>query len=204
MSTVLRHGSFSRHTWKINNCIALIRIIITFRNQTFLLSIFQSFEKYEFESIWRNAKARFYQISTFFPCFLFFLNRAEFSKMRLINGKWNIICSHVLIIFQRTFIFDCYSTAIKKTPIIWFKIVNFFKFVSEPQQRVRKLSQKNSSDVFVHFISLSIYQLDFRKFCPIQKEQKMLVFAENNSWNFSKYSQTHIWRNFHQISKTNT
>ena len=47
------------------------------------------------------------------------------------------------------------------------KIVGFFKFVGEIQ--VRKF------DVILHYISLSICPLHFQKFCPIQKQQKMLI-----------------------------
>ena len=38
------------------------------------------------------------------------------------------------------------------------------------QLLVQKRSQKNNHQLIVHFISLPIYQLDFQKFFPIQKQ----------------------------------
>ena len=50
------------------------------------------------------------------------------------------------------------------------KIVGFLKFVGEIQELVQKRSQKSNKDIIFHYISLSIYQLLFPKFCSIQKQ----------------------------------
>ena len=53
-------------------------------------------------------------------------------------------------------------------------MVGFLKVVGEIQHLGRKRSQKINYDAILLYISLPIYPLHFLKFCPIQKQQKML------------------------------
>ena len=79
----------------------------------------------------------------------------------------------------------CSSSTNFKKPKISGKIVGFLKFVGEKQELVWKRSQKSNKHVILHYFLLSIYQLLFPKFCPIQKQQKnakkLTVFGKNNS-----------------------
>ena len=77
--------------------------------------------------------------------------------------------------FSNTLIFCehfCTSCCISVT--ILPEIVSFLKIVGKIRSLVRKRLQKSNSDVIFHYISLPIYPLHFLKFCPIQKQQKML------------------------------
>ena len=57
-----------------------------------------------------------------------------------------------------------------KKATISVKIVCFLKSVGELRQLIRKRSRKNNKDEIVDYISVPIYQVSFRKFCPMQKQ----------------------------------
>ena len=79
--------------------------------------------------------------------------------------------NYVLIFFCECF---CTSSCILETsfkkPTILPEIVEFFKFVGEMQELLRKRPQKNNKDVILNYISLPIYPLLFPKFYPMQKQ----------------------------------
>ena len=96
-----------------------------------------------------------------------FLNGEEFLKGKWIKRKLNIRQNYVLIVFRIS------PTNFKK-PTISDRIFGFLKFVGEMQEPLPKRSQKSHKEVILHYISLPIYPLLFRKFCLIQKQQKSL------------------------------
>ena len=78
------------------------------------------------------------------------------------------MCDHALVFFcKHLYSMEFYK--FQKSTILT-EIVGFLKTAIKLQLIAQNLSRKSNLDMILHYISLPIYQLNFPKFCPIQKQ----------------------------------
>ena len=84
------------------------------------------------------------------------------------------------------------------------EVFSFLKIVNELQLIVSKGLQRNNYDMTAVYISHPIYQIHFRRFCPIPKQwqntKRLSVFGKKDFYRFSNFVQTLV--NSSYISRT--